>query len=227
MARRTKSLTRSGGTGRSLDRFTIVCLCAIALVCVSTIVVLFKLSGLRRAPSWWTDAVIVHVDASESAIKLENRVTSALTRVREEPDWNVAIEQENLNAWLAHRLEPTIRTHFGDEAWDGSLREVRIRLRDDEITCGARIPDRHGSSVVWVRMALLIDKDQRFVARPVEAAIGRTRIPVSWVEGYLGEENLGEARLDLGDGREVLIRAIRARDGRLEFALRTQLVESF
>lgn len=196
------------------------------LVCVATIVVLVGLWGLERAPSWWESAQVIDPDAPSDAIALENRMTSALTRVREDPDWNVAIEQDNLNAWLAHRLESTIRTHLGDDAWDGSLREVRVRLRDGEITCGARIPHDHGSSVVWVRMELLIDDEARFIARPVEAAVGRTRIPVSWVEGYLGKENLGEARVDLGDGREVLIRAIRARDDRLEFALRTQHAET-
>lgn len=196
------------------------------LVCVATIVVLVGLWGLRRAPSWWEGAMAAQIDAPQDAIALENRMTSALTRVRAEPDWNVAIGQENLNAWLAHRLESTIQTHLGDDSWDGSLREVRVRLRDDEITCGARVPHDHGSSVVWVRMELDIDDEGRFVARPVEAAVGRTRIPLAWVEGYLGEENLGEARLDLGDGREVLIRAIRAREKRLEFALRTQLIET-
>jgi len=157
--------------------------------------------------------------------ELENRITRALTRVRGgEEDWHAAISSENLNAWLVHRLEESVRAHLGDEAWRDEVGVVRARIEGDALTIGARLEHEHGASIVWARLALGVDERGRFVVEPRRAYIGTTRVPVSFAASRLAPESLGAARLDLGDGREVVIRAIRVGGGRLEFAMRTRRV---
>ena len=193
------------------------------LVLVLTVVAAVQASGLRGTPGWWRDAGIGARGRAEDGAALENRITRALTRVRGgEEDWHAAISSENLNAWLVHRLEETVRTHLGEDAWRDEIRAVRASIEGDALTVGVRLAHEHGASIVWARLDLGIDGHGRFVVEPRRAYIGTTRVPVSWAAGRLSPENLGVARIDLGDGREVVIRGVRIGGGRIEFAMRTR-----
>ena len=193
------------------------------LVLVLTVVAAVQARGLHGTPGWWRDAGIGARGRAEDGAALENRITRALTRVRGgEEDWHAAISSENLNAWLVHRLEETVRTHLGEDAWRDEIRAVRASIEGDALTVGVRLAHEHGASIVWARLDLGIDGLGRFVVEPRRAYIGTTRVPVSWAAGRLAPENLGVARIDLGDGREVVIRGVRIGGGRIEFALRTR-----
>lgn len=196
------------------------------LVFVLTLVAALQSRGLHASPRWWREAGVEARGREGAGVELENRITRALTRVRagDGSDWQAAIAGENLNAWLVHRLEESVRAHLGDEAWRDEVGVVRARIEGDALTIGARLEHEHGASIVWARLALGVDERGRFVVEPRRAYIGTTRVPVSFAASRLAPENLGAARLDLGDGREVVIRAIRVGGGRLEFAMRTRRV---
>jgi len=202
----------------------LACVGASALVLVVTLAAALQARGLHGTPRWWRDAGIEAQGRDDAGIELENRISRALTRVRAPGDaeWHAAIAGENLNAWLVHRLEGAVRAHLGDDAWRDEIRVVRAQIDDGALTIGARLAHEHGASIVWARLELGVDEQGRFVVEPRRAYIGTTRVPVSWTASRLAPENLGTARIDLGDGREVVIRGVRISGGRLEFAMRTR-----
>ena len=206
------------------DPVVVACVGAMVLVLALTVFFVVQSSGLRGAPNWWVRAITTEVGSESQATALENRISSAITRVRPESDseWTAAIEEADLNAWIVHRLRPTVETHLGEGAWADEVERVRVVIDSGAVVIGARLAHGHGASVVWARLRVGVTESGLFEADIERAYIGTTRVPVSWARGYLTPEKLGRARIDLGDGREVVIRAVRAGDHRLEFALRTQ-----
>lgn len=189
-------------------------------------VMLWQIGKLDHRPQWWS---VMDNDPSKTeqvGIELENRITTALTRVRSEgeEDWTAAIDQDQLNSWLAHRLRETISS-FDQDAEVDQLGEIRVRLDPNGITAGAQLRHSHGSTIVWSVFDVSANDEGRFEIRTRRVFVGSARVPAGLAAGYLTSEKLGSASVDLGDGRRVRIRAIRPGDHRLELALRTELAE--
>jgi hypothetical protein len=206
------------------DRVMLSLIGAMVLVVLACILTLWKLSALNNTPSWWSKLENNPRITQQSGIELENQITTALTRLRPvgEEDWAAAINQDQLNSWLAHRLRDTIRTMTSDTTID-QFGDIRITINHDELIAGAQFIHAHGSTIVWAVIDLGTDDQGRFIINTRRAYVGSTRVPTAYARKYLTSDNLGKASVDLGDGREVRIRGIRAGDQRLEFALRTQL----
>ena len=205
------------------DPVVIAIFASMVLVVLLTIFTIIKLNGLNNTPSWWA-ALDNDPDITEqTGIELENRITSALTRLRPEDnsDWNAAIDQDQLNSWLTHRLADTVRS-FSDENWIEEIDTIRTTIDTNTLIVGVRIMHAHGSTTIWATIHLSTNDQGAFDLRTKKLYIGSTRVPARLAKRYINEGNLGKARVDLGDGREVRIRAIRTGDERLEFALRTQ-----
>ncbi len=202
---------------------TIVCaMIAVVLLCVLTLI---QLSKLNNTPNWWSQLDNNPNITEQSGIELENRITSALTRVRPvgEEDWTAAIDQDHLNAWLAHRLRETLESFQNDAA--DSIGEVRIDIDQSGLTIGTKLNHDRGSTIVWAVIEPGTDGQGRFTINTKRAFAGTSRIPTTLASRYLTSDRLGKARVDLGDGRVVNIRAIRTGDHRLELALSTQISE--
>jgi len=215
--------TKRSPTARA-DAFTLSCVIGSVLVVIVAAVLVWEVGGLRDTPRWWRDAVALGGGSERTATELENRVSSALTRVRPRggEDWEVAISQHDINAWLAHRLKAQVEANIGEGVWPERVETVRVHLDGDGALIGARLRHSHGATVVWARMDVSVDGSGRLEARVDRAYVGTTRVPVSWVAHELTPGRLGRGVLDLGDGREVLVRGVRAGEGRLELALRTR-----
>lgn len=192
---------------------------AVVLLCVLTLI---QLSKLNNIPDWWSQLDSNPNITEQTGIELENRITSALTRVRPvgEEDWTAAIDQDQLNAWLAHRLRDTLESFQNDAA--DSIGAVRIDIDQAGLTIGTQLTHSRGSTIVWAVIEPGTDDQDRFTIRTKRAYAGTARIPSSLASRYLTSDRLGKARVDLGDGRVVNIRAIRTGDHRLELALSTQ-----
>jgi len=205
------------------DRVVVGLLIAMIVVAIAPILIIWQLSGLNNTPEWWSDLDNNPLNTEQSGIELENRITTALTRLRlpEDSDWNAAINQDQLNSWLTHRLNETIHS-FTDDDWIDEFEEIRITVSQHGITIGAKLNHTHGSTIIWAIIQLGTDDQSRFTITTDRVYIGSARIPKTFASKYLTKDNLGDAKVDLGDGRVVLIRALRTGDQRLEFALRTQ-----
>lgn len=208
------------------DRVLIGLLSAMVLVVLACILTLWKLSTLNNTPSWWSKLENNPHITERSGIELENQITTAMTRLRPvgEEDWAAAINQDQLNSWLAHRLRDTVRTMTNNTTID-QFGDIRVTINQNGLIAGAQFIHAHGSTIVWAVIDLGTDDQGRFTINTRRAYVGSTRVPAGYARKYLTSDNLGKASVDLGDGRVVRIRGIRAGDQRLEFALRTQLSE--
>jgi len=204
---------------------------AMAGVVLACFLILSQLAGLNNTPQWWT-TLDKNPDITEQhGIELENRITTALTRLRapDESNWTAAINQDQLNGWLTHRLKDTI-TSFSEPSTSSSpsksslsqLDQVRIAINPKALTVGTRINHTQGSTILWAIITPGTDDQGHFTIELHKLFIGTTRIPTRLASSYLNPDRLGSATIDLGDGRIVRIRAIRPGNQRLEFALSTQ-----
>jgi len=196
-------------------------------------VLIFLLAGLDEVPAWWKHADTIRAGDAEviaRAERLENALTTQLTAVREpgDPRWATAIGDEQANAWLAVRLRETITTHLGVDKMPEAIERVRVGIEDDELIIGARINHASGSSIVWSRVHLELDEQRDLWATLSSLHVGDTPIP-QWVLAAMdtrritgSRRRLGPGALDLGDGREARILALRVKDGRLEAMMETR-----
>lgn len=210
---------------RIRDKAVIAYISAMLAVVVLCTLTLFKLSTLNNTPSWWNDIQSTSTLTEQSGIELENRITSALTRLRPQgqEDWAAAIDQDQLNSWLAFRLRDTLESFNSDSADDlDSIDDIRIQITHDGMTIGTKLTHTRGSTIVWALIEPGTDDQGRFAINTKRVYIGTSRIPTYFANSYLNSDRLGKASVDLGDGRTVHIRGIRTGDRRLEFALRTE-----
>ena len=202
------------------------------LVLTIGIALIAMLSGLDNVPSWWREHDSMRIDDAEvitRAERIENAITTQLTAVRsgDDPRWNTKISDAQANAWIGVRLRDTIETHMGASAWDDRVEKMLMRFDEDAITIGARIRHSAGTSIVSARVILELDEEGVLWADTRSIRVGTTPIP-SWAIGLLGGDEvvggrvrLGPGALELGDGREARLIAIRMRDQWVDVALET------
>lgn len=205
-----------------------------ALLVVFGIVLILKVSQLDHVPSWWERADSIDAQRSstiEQAEQLENAITTQLTMVRDtqKPQWSVAINQDQANAWLAHRLIDTIVTHQGEGAWPSEIGRVRIGIVNDQLIIGARTSSRSGSVIVWAKLTLELDDQGDLWARMYSIHAGTTKLPLRTLGVFkitkLGASRfrIGSGELELGDGRVSQLIALRVLNERLEVVMETRV----
>lgn len=206
---------------------------ACALCVLGGAVVIWALSGLDETPRWW--AGVDTLSAGDPAVidraeRIENAITTQLTALRdpEDPRWAAAITPEQANAWLAVRLRETIETHLGEGAMPRGVERVRVSVDGDRLLVGARVLHSSGAAVVWTRVGFELDEAGELWVRLGGVRVGRTRLP-AWAMGLAAGDGalrrsryrLGPGALELGDGREARLIALRINDGRLELIMET------
>lgn len=193
---------------------------AMVLVALACVFVVIQLAGLNDTPAWW----VHETNDRESAVRLENAITTQLTAVRQPGDerWSVAISEPEINAWLAHRLRPTIETHQGPDAWPAGLGSVRVDINGGRLLVGAMIEHSTGRSFAWSDCTLAIEGDDLLV-RFSTPRIGTTRVPTRVLGRVLtnGTTTRVRAMLDLEDGRVARILAVRVHADRVELVIET------
>lgn len=197
------------------------------------LVLIWALSGLDEVPAWWKKADSINpADALviTRAERIENAITTQLTAVRDpdNPRWAAAVTGEQANAWLAVRLDETIRTHLGADAWPQGIGRVRVAIIDDRLIVGARVRHSSGSSVIWSRADLSIDEHNDLWVTLRALRVGTTPVP-GWVLRIMDTDRitrsgyrLGPGALGLGDGRRARLVALRVVAGRIEVVMETR-----
>lgn len=206
----------------------------VGVLIVLASVAIVVISRLDHTPSWWQQVDTQRTDDPDDpavvarAEALENAITTQMTTVRigDESKWSVAMEIDDLNAWLGVRLEETIETHLGGDGWPNWLDRVRVGVDGDRLLIGGQTRSDSGSVVVWFKCRPEIHDGDLWIMID-SLAIGDSRMPIglgAWMTGTTLDARgyrVGSATINLGDGREVNMLASRVHGGRLELMLET------
>jgi len=184
-------------------------------------------------PEWWPPKEA----GAPAAESFENAVVTQLSAVREadakgDAAWGVSLSEADVNAWLAHRLEPWLTNRDENFRWPQSVSPLSVRLRDGVITFAASVdglvmsadaePEVDASGALWMRVGTV--------------HAGRLPVPAAWVlPGQLPERlradpmamrgvsiALGEAPvmadpvIKVDGARRVRVVSVQVREGRLE-----------
>lgn len=223
----------------------LVVLVGVLIVLASVVIVV--VSRLDHTPSWWQQVDTKRADDRDDpavvqrAETLENAITTQMTTVRlgDDSRWSVAMEIDDLNAWLGVRLQETIENdqdgadqgRHDRNGWPSWLDRVRVGVDGDRLLIGCRTRSDSGSVVVWVKSSPEIRDGDLWIMID-SLVIGESRVPVglsAWITGAKLNARgyrIGSATINLGDGREVKILAIRVHGGRLELMLETVSTDS-
>lgn len=145
---------------------------AAVLLLVSAIALAaFAYDRSRHEPAWWSDVAIT--TTPEQAETFEHALLAQLTRVRETDEpWIAALTESDLNAWLAHRLNPWL-TNRGLASPIEPNAAVRVRLHANQVLIGVRTTD----AFLWTAVRPEI-RDNRLYLEPLEAGVGNLALPL-------------------------------------------------
>lgn len=222
---RASRRTRGSRARRWVLRFAGV---AGVVVIVGGLVAVVVVRKMSRPPGWWRAVAPVGPEVAARAEALEEAVTSATTEVRGglAAPWMVAIDEGDLNAWLAERFEMWAANRSVD--WPAG--PPRVRLGDGIASLGAEVSASGSAQVVSIDFAPAIDAAGALVLHVRAVRVGELAVPVAIVRAaaaaYLGEDPriddvlegrpvLDEASLRLADGRVVRLVELRVEPGRV------------
>ncbi|MGP1345156.1 MAG: hypothetical protein ACTS3F_00625 [Phycisphaerales bacterium] len=195
----------------------------------------------RARPLWWIDAAALPQDSAERAAALERGATTALHTVRDDDQdpWGVAMDQDDANAWLRHRLNPWL----ANRGITAPPFEPRVAFAPGELRIGLGMEPRR---IMWAVFDVSFDDGSaapggesslRLSLR--ETGVGRVPVPRVFVR-RVGEPALRSALgqwvrfedagdiilrmpgLGLADGRAVRIVDIEFEDQRIIFRCITE-----
>lgn len=188
--------------------------------------------AVLRPPGWWSAAGDTSPEAEARGVGLENAMVREVTLVREAADpWGFVVADEDLNAWLANRLEPWLRSRGADEAI-AAAGDPRVRIVPGGIEIGVAAPF---AGVVVGRFEVSIDGEALLVvpsggglgvvpigAGPLSAGL---EILAGAVDGIDHDPASGGLRLrreiPLADGRTVRLDDLELVTGELAVRFRT------
>lgn len=224
-----------------------VCL-ALGLTGAVLVILLLALA----TPEWAAGASAPDATAAES---FEHAVVRQLTAVRDgDPSatasgetawtsmpWSVSLSDDDLRAWLAHRLEPWARNRGLLDAWPAELSHPIVVCDEGVLHVGVRLGGPPGR-LIHIKCVPRLEADGSLWLTPVTAGVGRLRLPPQWVlrDGLIGPdadaqtarllESLrgkrplaGEMVIPLEGRRRVRILDLSPHPGRLEVRCRTEL----
>lgn len=181
-------------------------------------------------PAWWFPAT----DDPQVAIRgnaIEQGIASTVTRVRRDPaPWGFVIGENEVNDWLASRLDPWL-AHDDRFRLPAGWTEPRIRFDDDAIRLAVRSPA--GLVVVFDLLprleptAMVFDLGGTSMGRlPVPDFLSDPMLPASLsVKGGPNPAEAGFLTLprgfELGDGRRIRIEDLEVVAGEMGIRFRT------
>lgn len=207
------------------------------VVAVLAILAVAAWAVVAHRPGWWTQAGDTSPAAVARGTSLENAVVTEMTRVRDDATpWGFVVGDDDVNAWLANRLDPWIESRR-DLEWPPGVRDPRVRFGDDGLEIGVAGP---ALGVVVVDLGVTLE-DGELVLRPRGGGIGLLPVGESAIESIIAplrsllEANAASAgfRVDddgairgrptfrLSDGREVELLDLEIVAGELAVRWRT------
>lgn len=181
-------------------------------------------------PSWWSPAT----DDPQVAVRgnaVEQSIASTVTRVREDAaPWGFAIGEDEVNDWLASRLDPWL-AHDDRFRLPAGWTDPRIRFEEDAIRLAVRSPT--GLVVVFdlrprlEPTAVVFDLGGTSMGRlPVPGFVSQPMLPESLsVDGGRDLEGAGFLSVprgfELGDGRRIRIEDLEVVAGEMGIRFRT------
>ena len=151
-----------------------------AIAAVAVVLVAVALLGLRRltwqAPTWWADPAPELEQTSVLADRVEYRLAEEAHKVR--PDdgrWWLRIKDEQVNAWLATRLQAWL-AHTHGVVWPEALGTPQVHFTDGAINVALDFEDDGRRRYVVADLAPGI-VDGRLAVVLDGVALGRLRIP--------------------------------------------------
>lgn len=230
---------------------------AISLGVAGALLAALLLAG--AAPDWAPPRPAPDAHAAET---FEHAVIRQLTAVRDEDPtpptppapptpgdpvwaslpWSVSLTDDDLCAWLAHRLEPWALNRGLLSAWPTNLSRPLVVCSEGVLHIGVRLGGPQGRLAHFSCIPRIAD-DGALWLTPTAAGVGRLRLPTEWVlrDGLIGrgadaqtahllaclrgERPLAaRAIIPLEGRRRVRILDLSPRPGRLEVRCRTELV---
>jgi hypothetical protein len=181
-------------------------------------------------PAWWFPAT----DDPQVAIRgnaIEQGIASTVTRVRQDAaPWGFAIGEDDVNDWLASRLDPWL-AHDDRFRLPAGWTDPRVRFDEDAIRLAVRSPA--GPVVVFDLVprlestAVILDLDGTSMGRlPVPDFLSNPMLPESLsVDGGPDRASPGFLNLprdfELGDGRRIRIEDLEVVAGEMGIRFRT------
>ncbi len=136
------------------------------ILLVAAAIVLWAL--VLRPPSWWSAGGDTSPEAAARGVGFENAMVREVTLVREDEDpWGFVITDEDVNAWLANRLEAWLTSRGADDAL-AVAGDPRIRLVPGGVEIGVAAPF---AGVVVARFEISIEGDELVVV-PTGGGLG-------------------------------------------------------
>lgn len=209
----------------------------------------------RATPEWAAGASVPDASAAES---FEHAVVRHLTAVRDEDPsvmasgeatwnsvpWSVSLSDDDLRAWLAHRLEPWARNRGLLDAWPAELSHPIVVCDEGVLHVGVRLGGPSGR-LIHITCAPRLAEDGSLWLTPSAAGMGRLHLPPRWVlhdsligsgadaqtsrllEVLRGERPLvDEVVIPLEGRRRVRILVLSPHPGRLEVRCRTEVARN-
>lgn len=226
----------------------------LALTVAGALLAALLLAG--AAPDW---APAGPAPGAPSAEAFEHAVVRQLTAVREEDPsrsppaatpgdpawaslpWSVSLHDDDLRAWLSHRLEPWAVSRGLLSGWPANLSHPVVVCEDGVLHVAVRLGGPEGR-LAHISCIPRIAADGSLWLTPTAAGVGRLRLPPEWVlrDGLIGKSTdaqttrlleclrgerplVDHAVIPLEGRRLVRILDLSPRRGRLEVRCRTEL----
>lgn len=206
-------------------------------------------------PEWAAGASVPDATTAES---FEHAVVRHLTAVRDQDPsppshakaawtsvpWSVSLSDDDLRAWLSHRLEPWARNRGLLDLWPPDTSHPILVCDEGVLHVGVRLGGPSGRLVHVTCIPRLADDGSLWLT-PSAAGVGRLHLPPRWVlsdgligsgadaqtsrllESLRGERALvAEALIPLEGRRRVRVLDLSPHPGRLEVRCRTELARN-
>ena len=194
----------------------------------------------QSEPAWYNPPDGTSEVVAGYADRVEYRLVEEMQKIRPVDDsWRLRIREDQVNAWLATRLERWMR-HDANVQWPESLGIPQVLFRENDLSLaiplgvGADGEDRH-IIVASVRPEIV---EGGLQAKLTSVGMGRITLPgspvhrlASLIDEHLVEEDerfhsIVETALDVLSGEELLDPIIRLADDRCVEILKLELEES-
>ena len=198
----------------------------------------------RAAPEWYAPPAIDDTESINIANDIEYEVQQQLHFYEEDEAWELEVSQKEANAWLATRLPEWVQ-HEGGGQWPQGLGQPQIQLQDDAIDIAFALSADSPGEIVVARVRPQVSNGELRLSL-AHVGVGQLTLPGSPTERLLellegslpdgrgassavhdivsllsGQRGI-DARVDLSDGREVLVTDFQIRQGKLLLQNRTE-----
>ncbi|CAE7404824.1 fabF [Symbiodinium necroappetens] len=135
---------------------------------------------MREEPAWWAGADVSQIeDAPRRARLLEQGVTTALHEPRESDEpWSVRMTDDDVNAWLEHRLGSWLENRSMDLPSD--FNAPRVRVEGGRVTVGFKSPDPRIPGVLAVEFTPELTENGALRAASRSFSMGNMRRARPW-----------------------------------------------